>query len=237
MDTMTNQSKTSSESKPVCKWCEKSFSSERTLSAHMCIKKRRWADKDLTHIRLAYRVFQMFYELNTTASKPKTIEDFIRSQYYEGFVKFGRSCLRNEYLHPEKFAEWLIKNGKKLADWCKDKLYDEFLLDYVKKEPGMKALERTIIYLNSWAEETGNDWNSYFKEVSTPRAVYDIRACKVSPWILYLSVTGDQLLTRFSDEQVKMIEHIIDASFWMGVFKKSKEETKEIQETCNYANL
>ena len=41
--------------------------SERTLAAHMCIKKRRWADKDLTHTRLGYRVFQMFYEMNTTA--------------------------------------------------------------------------------------------------------------------------------------------------------------------------
>ena len=35
----------------------------------------------------------MFYELNTTVSKPKTQEDFIKSQYYEGFVKFGRSCV------------------------------------------------------------------------------------------------------------------------------------------------
>jgi len=116
--------------------------SERTLAAHMCIKKRRWADKDLTHTRLGYRVFQMFYEMNTTAKNPKTQEEFIQSQYYEGFVKFGRSCLTNEYLQPEKFAEWLIKTGKKLKDWSKDSLYDEFLLTYVKKEPGMKALER-----------------------------------------------------------------------------------------------
>ena len=42
-----------------CKWCEKSFMSERT-SAPMCIKKRRWADKDLTHIRLGFRVFKCF---------------------------------------------------------------------------------------------------------------------------------------------------------------------------------
>ena len=104
--TMTKQLKTSSENK--CKWCDKTFMSERTLAAHMCVRKRRWADKDLTHTRLGYRVFQMFYELNTVASKPKSQEDFVRSQYYEGFVKFGRSCIRNEYLEPEKFAEWLI---------------------------------------------------------------------------------------------------------------------------------
>ena len=92
----------------TCKWCEKSFRTERTLSAHMCPRKRRWADKDMTHVRLAHRTFQIFYEINTNSTKPKTQEDFIRSQYYEGFTKFGRSCILNEYMEPEKFAEWLI---------------------------------------------------------------------------------------------------------------------------------
>jgi len=233
---MTTQSKTSLESN-TCKWCEKTFMSERTLSAHMCIKKRRWADKDLTHTRLAYRVFQMFYELNTTATKPKTHEDFIKSQYYEGFVKFGRSCITNEYLNPEKFAEWLIKNGKKLADWSKDKLYDEYLLTYVKKEPGMKALERTIIYLAEWAKEHNTDWQEYFKQVTTPRAVYDLRSAKISPWMLYLCDSGDELLTRFSDEQVKMIEHIIDATFWMKLFANNKEEVGEVKKACEMAGI
>lgn len=210
---------------------------ERTLAAHMCVKKRRWADKDLTHTRLAFRVFQMFYDLNTTATKPKTQEDFIKSQYYEGFTKFGRSCLTNEYLQPEKFAEWLIKNGKKLKDWSKDSLYDEYLLTYLKKEPGMKALERTIIYLDKWSEENKKDWQDYFNIVSTPRAVHDIRSAKISPWILYLSETGGNLLERFSDEQVKMIEHIIDASFWMKVFSQNKEEVAEVKDACEVAGI
>ena len=231
---MTNQSKTSSENN-TCKWCEKTFMSERTLSAHMCVKKRRMADKDLTHTRLGYRVFQMFYELNTTSTKPKTYEDFVKSQYYEGFVKFGRSCVTNEYLNPEKFAEWLIKNGKKLADWSKDSLYDEYLLVYVKKEPGMKALERTIMYLDTWAKENNKPWQNYFKDVTAARAVHDIRSAKISPWMIYLCTSGDELLVKFSDEQVKMIEHIIDATFWMKQFANNKEEVAEVKNACEIA--
>ena len=233
---MTKQLRTSLENN-TCKWCGKTFMSERTLSAHMCVKKRRWADKDLTHIRLGYRVFQMFYEINTTASKSKSMEDFIRSQYYEGFTKFGRSCVVNEYLQPEQFAEWLIKEGKKLKDWSKDKMYDEFLLTYVKKEPGLKALERTIIYFNKWSQETDKDWQDYFKVVTPARAVHDIRSAKVSPWVLYLSETGGDLLTRFNDEQVKMIQHVIDTSFWMKQFGYNKEEVEEIKKTCEVAGI
>jgi hypothetical protein len=203
----------------------------------MCPKKRRWADREMTHVRLGYRVFQMFYELSTTVSKPKSMEDFIRSQYYEAFVKFGRSCVRNEYLEPEKFAEWLIKNGKKLADWSKDSLYDEFLLEYVKKETGIRALERSVLYLAEWAKDNACDWQDYFKIVSTPRAVHDIRAAKISPWLLYLSDTGRELLTRFNDEQVKMINHIIDAKFWFKVFAKNTEEVEEVKNACEAAGI
>lgn len=220
----------------TCKWCNTTFKSERTLSSHMCVKKRRWADRDMTHVRLAYQTFLKFHEYNTNG-KPKTMEDFIRSQFYTGFVKFGRACMVNEYLYPEKFAEWLIRNGVKLADWPKDKTYDKFMLEYVLKEPGLKALERTIMYLAEWEAETGKPWNTYFREISTNRAVYDIRAAKISPWVIYLSETGRELMVRMNDEQIKMIEHIIDAEFWARVFSKNSEEVEEIQETCNLAKF
>ena len=64
-----------------CRWCKKSFKSETTLAVHMCVKKRRFADKEMTHIRLSHRAFQMFYDLNTSAKHPKTMEDFISSPY------------------------------------------------------------------------------------------------------------------------------------------------------------
>jgi hypothetical protein len=236
MATTTKQSKKSG-SEFACKWCNKSFKSERTLVSHLCVKKRRWTDRTATHVRLAFRVYQMFYELTMNSTKPKTEEDFIRSEFYTDFVKFGRSCMVNEYLEPERFAKWLIENGVKLKDWSKDRTYDEYLLWYVKKEPGLKALERTILYLAEWSADTGNEWQDYFKKVSTNRAVHDIRSAKVSPWVLYVSNTGDQLLTRFTDEQISMIDHIIDANFWFKIFKDDPSEVEEIQNTCEIAGI
>lgn len=220
-----------------CKWCGKEFQSERTLSAHMCVKKRRWADRDMSHIRLGHRAFQMFYELNTSAKEPKSMEDFIMSQYYEAFVKYGRACQVNEWLQPERYTEWLIKNGVKLKQWTSDRQYDKFIKDYVRKEPGLKALERTIVYLSKWSDENDKAWQNYFTEVSPSRAVHDIRAAKVSPWVIYLSGTGNKLLERFNDEQVAMIDEMIDPPFWMKLFTASKEEVKTIKQTCKDANI
>lgn len=221
----------------ACKWCKKSFSSERTLFAHMCPKKRRWADKELTHVRLGFRVFQMFYEMSTNASKAKTHEEFIESKYYESFVKFGRACVRNEYLEPERFAEWLIREGKKLADWPKDKTYDEYLLDYARRETGLRAMERTIRHMCTWAEETNNPWHDYFKKATGPRAVFDIRAAKVSPWVIYLSEGGPEMIETFSAEQTELTKHILDVNFWMKLFAMNKEEMKLVKEACDAAGL
>ena len=116
-------------------------------------------------------------------------------------------------------------------------MYDEWLLEYVKKEPGIKALERSIIYLQEWETDNEANWTEYFKLVSTPRAVHDLRSAKISPWLLYLSETGDQLIVRFSDEQIKMINHIIDANFWMKVFAKNPAEVEEIQRVCKTAEI
>jgi hypothetical protein len=238
MASMTKPSEKSLEKNDlICKWCDREFRTERTLSAHMCVRKRRWADRDMTHTRLAYRVFQMFYELNVASSKPKSQEDFVRSQYYEGFTKFGRACVRNQYLDPEAFAEWLIRNGKKLSDWCKDAVYDEYLLHYVKKEPGARALERTILYLAEWSTESGEHWQDYFRVVSTPRAVHDIRSGRISPWLIYLSDSGDSLLTRLSDEQIGMISKLIDAKFWFGVFAHNDEQVELVRSACEAAGI
>ena len=220
-----------------CKWCKKSFKSEQTLAVHMCVKKRRFADKEMSHIRLGHRAFQLFYELNTSATKPKTIEDFILSPYYESFVKFGRACQVNEWLEPEKFTEWLIKNGVKLKQWMSDTQYDKFLKEYVRKEPGLKALERSIVYLAEWSKDNDKRWQTYFTTVSPSRAVFDLRAGKISPWVLYLSETGGSLLERFNDEQIKMIDEIIDPPFWMKLFSNNAEEVKEVKQTCKEANL
>ena len=69
-------------------------------------------------------------------------------------------------------------------------MYDEWLLEYVKKEPGIKALERSIIYLQEWETDNEANWTEYFK-LACIQEQYMTQEVQKYPWLLYSSETGD----------------------------------------------
>lgn len=220
-----------------CKYCGKNFTSERTLAVHMCPKKQRFNEKDLSHVRMGLRAFQMFYEMSTNATKIKTFEEFANSQYYTAFVKFGRKLAKEDLLYPEKYTEWCIKNSIKLKNWSSDSNYNTYLREYVKKEPAQKAMERTILTMEEWAKEHNTNLQEYFRQVTTPLAVYHIRGGKISPWMMFLTESGQELWTKFTGEQIDMIKEIADPVFWRDLFRKNPSEVEIVQDIGEQVGL
>ena len=113
-----------------CQYCNKGFVRESTLAAHLCEDKRRYQQKDEVGVRLGYQAWLRFYELTQGNSKKKTYEDFVKSSYYVAFTKFGRHLHSIRAVNPQAFTDWVIKNNKKLDHWCKDSLYEKYVLNY-----------------------------------------------------------------------------------------------------------
>lgn len=221
----------------VCKYCDRAFSSERTLASHMCVKKKRWLDKGTIGSTLGFRVFQVFYEKTTNAKKPKTFEQFIESKYYLSFVKFGRHLADLDPIDPDEFVDFVISNGIKLKDWTKDYVYEVYLEERMKKEPVLKAVERTLLTMENWGREHNRPYNKFFQEANINEAVYLIRSGRVSPWILYFAPSADDFFNRVSEEQVGIINQIIDANKWQVIFMTRKEDVDVVQEAVEAAQL
>lgn len=221
----------------ACKYCNREFTSERTINVHMCSQKRRYVDKDLTHVRLAFRTYQKFYEINMQQSKVKTYEDFATSKYYQGFVKFGRKMVKEDLLEPNNYAEWLIRESIKLADWTKDATYDIYLKELIRKEPAQRGIERSVKCMQAWGQEKDIAWSDYFREVAPQLAVYHIRGGKISPWFLFLSESGQDLWSKFNSEQVDLIKDIADPGFWKRIFLKNAEEVNLVQDIAEASGL
>jgi len=221
----------------VCKYCGTRFHKETTLTTHMCVKKRRHADINTAGSRFGFRTFQRFYELTMNSKKPKTHDDFINSQYYIDFVKFGNHIALLKPVYPDRFIDFVIINSVKLKDWTKDFVYEFYIDDLVKKEPANSAAERTITEIMEWCSTNNVEFKDFFLKVSANEAAYMIKTGKISPWVLYLCATGEALMDRFTEDHANMVGGIIDPGLWMKKFKKAEDDVDYIKNLLEQAGL
>lgn len=220
-----------------CKYCGKRFHKESSITAHVCVKKQRYIDINTAGSRLGFRTFQRFYELSVKSKKVKTQQEFIESDYYIEFVKFGNHLALLKPLYIEQYIDFVILNGVKLKDWTKDFVYDLYIEDLVKKEPAISATERTITEIIEWCEKNCEPFNEFFTKISANEAAYLIKTGKISPWVLYLSLSGESLMTRFNEDHEKMIGEVIEPGVWMKKFKKQDSDVAFIKSMLEQSGL
>tara|TARA_B100000902_G_scaffold85063_1_gene89438 strand:- start:2328 stop:3032 length:705 start_codon:yes stop_codon:yes gene_type:complete len=192
----------------TCQYCKKSFQRESTLLAHSCEKKRRWQNKDSQDVLVGFASYDLFYRIEMQ-SKPKEYKDFVDSQYYTAFVKFGAYCLNTKVIDQEQFTRWLIKNKAKLKDWPTDKMYLLFVQDHVKRESVERALERFVEHASA------TEYFETFWESASGYLIADwVEMGKISPWLLISSNRAQTALETMPAECMTRIANCIDADYW-----------------------
>lgn len=222
------------DNKYQCKYCMKMFARERTLSSHMCEKKRRWMSIDEPSSRIAFQVWYDFMKyVSPQTKKERTTEDFIRSPDYIGFIKFANYVIDLRPTETNKFIKWLFKHSVKLSNWNKRETYSLYIQESSKLETVERAVERMVLLMKSWSEETGHDWEDYFQKVPTVTAVNSIVMGRISPWIIYSSKSAQDLLDRMEPGQLEVITRSIDTEWWTKKIQKSQAEMNWCNQILN----
>ncbi|HEY6436382.1 MAG TPA: hypothetical protein VIY47_07315 [Ignavibacteriaceae bacterium] len=225
------------EQKFDCKYCGKKFHKETTLTTHMCVKKRRYLDINTEGFRFGFRTFQLFYTITTNIKKIKTQAEFIDSPYYIDFVKFGNHVAMLKPVHIDQYIEFVIKSGLKIEKWTSDPVFELYIENLVKTEPSTSAVDRTIEKMSQWCEENNIAFNQFFTNISANEAAYLIKTGRISPWVLYLCRSAEDLQSRFTADHDPMIKHVIDPGFWMRKFKKADDDVEYIKNLLEQAGL
>jgi hypothetical protein len=221
----------------ICEHCKSKFSKEKTLVVHMCEQKRRHLAKSEKHVQIGYQAYVRFYQVAQKQDKIKTYDEFAHSSYYNAFVKFGSFVSNVNPLYPDKYIDYLVTSGVRLDHWCRDGLYEQYVLHLIKTESVETALQRSIGHMMEWADKNDSVWNHYFNYVSVNRAVFDIKDGKISPWILLNCSSGKKLLSNFSDEQLAAISTMIDPPYWIKQFKKLSDDVDLVRQVAKESNL
>lgn len=220
-----------------CGYCGKEFVKEKTLTVHVCEKKRRHLSRGEKHVHAALMAYQKFYQLAQKNGKPKTFDDFVDSPYYNAFVKFGSFLVNANPLYPERFIDYVIRSGVKLDHWCRDELYDSYLIELIKSEPADGAIQRSIAAMMDWAGENNSQWEHYFSYVNLNRATYDIKEGKISPWVILNCSSGRGLLQKMNREQLEIITPILDPDHWGRRFKNYPADFELVKEVLKEAKV
>jgi hypothetical protein len=223
-----------------CKYCNKDFRKESTLAAHLCEQKRRWQQEKETGVQLGLRAYLQFYESTQGSAKLKSYEDFVSSPYYNAFVRYGRYLVAIRAVNSNSFSSWLLKNNKKLDQWCKDSYYDEWLLEYLRKEAVQDALERALKEMQDYADthpELKNGFLDYFRYGNSNRICHHIVAGRISAWVVYNCRTGVEFLDNLQEDQIAMIMPYIDPDVWQKKFADYIADTEWCKHILQEAGL
>jgi hypothetical protein len=227
-----------SEKPYICEYCGSGYVREKTLAAHMCEKKRRALQKDEKRVRHGFYAFGRFYKLSAGNKKEKTYEDFASSPYYNAFVKFGSFISNVKPLYPEKYIDYVVTSGVKLDHWCRDTLYEKYVLEFILKEDVTTALERSVKTMMEWAAENEPaPWYHYFEHIGLNRAVWDIKDGKISPWLILNCASGKAMLGKFNNEQLEMVYHVINPEHWSMRFRRLPSDVQLVKDVAKESNL
>lgn len=213
-----------------CEFCARFFQKETTLMSHLCETKRRWQDRDLPGNRIGYQAWLEFYKRNTASKKVKTYLDFAKSAYYIAFVKFGHYCVDIKCINVNRYANWLLQNQIKIDSWCSDTNYDKFLVEHLKTEDPLDAIARSIETTIELAKAADVQSKDCLRYCNTNRLLHLVTSGKISPWMLFQSESGIELLERLDAGQQQMIIEYINPEQWALKFRRDPEMTKQVKE-------
>lgn len=232
---LSQPAKIASEMTYQCEFCKKTFSRESTILTHMCEPKRRRLSQNERGAQLGFQAYLEFYKLLHKTTKAKTFDDFADSPYYKAFVKFGHHCVNIQVINPPRMIDWLLRQQKKIDQWCSDRIYTEYLIDYLLTESVADALTRSVEYSIEWAEKNTARPQDYLRYSNANAICYAITTGRISPWVIYGSESGQRFLANLDSGQVGMIWPYINSDAWTKKFVQYPEDQAYAQEILTRA--
>jgi len=219
----------------TCEHCARTFVRESTLFKHLCEQKLRWQDKDKPGNRIAYDAWLTFYNKVQPSKKKKDYKAFISNAYYTAFVKFGNYCVDIRAVNVAEYVRYLINNNVSIDNWNSDRVYTRYLVDYLKTEDAYDAVKRSVKTMLDISIQEQIQLKDVFKYYNKNKLCHLISTGHISPWMLYLSQSGNEFLSELNTDQRNVIWEYIDTERWNIKLKRDTQLVEDIKNVIKLA--
>lgn len=218
-----------------CSHCGKDFKRPNSLLKHLCERKQRWLNRDMVSSRLGYNAWLKFYETTSRTKKVRTLDDFISSNYYTAFVRWGNYCHNIDAVNPSAFLDWLLKNQVPVDQWATDTNYDRYLIQWLRTENHLDAVNRAFAWADNYSTELSIPANHCLLHGNTNRIIMAVTKGRISPWVLYHSRSGYEFLSNLIPDQERFLLPYISPENWNILFRRYPESVSEVRQVLEVA--
>lgn len=154
---------------------------------------------------------------------------FLKSQYFESFMRFAEFVHRSGLPSPDTFIELMIKEDYTPTMWLMDGVYAKYMEHLEQTVPPSKHAEITVETLYAIADAADCDVSEVFSVITGSEIIELIRQRKLSPWILLMSdkfFTFLAELQKKNSEQYIVLESLIRPQHWQKRFGKRPQDVE-----------
>lgn len=134
-----------------CKYCGKVYKTSKGLEKHHCEQMDRYNEiTDATiYVFNIVNKYYKFYAKSLPTVKEELTFIVANSKYYGIIKDLEKWALATNPLNFSEYVAYLFANKISYKSWCKDIVYHNFLIGYLKNEPAAIAINRGETYLKS----------------------------------------------------------------------------------------
>ena len=128
-----------------------------------------------------------------------------------------------------------LENKISVDSWTSDQVYNRYLIYYLREEDPLDAIARSIETTIKLAEPDNIKASDYLRYGSKNRICYKITLGKISPWMLFQSVSGIEFIESLDEGLQRMIFDYINPEQWAIKFLRNKDSVKQVKDLLKQA--
>lgn len=136
------------------------------------------------------------------------------------------------------FSQYLFSQSIPVQKWTKHETYQNYLDEYLyKNEHISDAIQRSLLEIDKWSKKMDRPITAFCVEASPFYVVDLIKNGRLSPWFIFISSEGTQLLENMNEEQLEIIHECIDPNKWKILLIKNQNDVEDLRAVLQDAGL
>jgi hypothetical protein len=212
----------------TCPHCKRTLANETNFMKHSCREMERAEILKTPIGQGAFAIYADWMTIQKRAVPP--IDTFAESKFFSVFIKFAEFIKKLGISKPTVYVRTMVEIDYPPAMWMRNEAYGAYIQQVDKSvDNPQEALAESIGVLINYAEKYEVDLTNVLNEIGSKRFIELFRRRQLSPWIIFISSSVNQFVSKMDTEDKEELKKVINIGFWFTKFEEMKSTVDELK--------